>query len=79
MIIVILVVFILLWVACKSFQDEFTSLRKIPQPDGSDPLFGHLWIFLREKNRLKLLQDWSEKYGPIFRFNRGFGKWNSSL
>ena len=53
--------------------------KKIPKPEGSVPVFGHLWAFLREKNHLKLFQDWSEKHGPIFRFNVGLGKWNTSL
>ena len=80
MIIFILTTLILLWFMYTFFKDEVTSpLRKIPKPAGSVPVFGHLWTFLREKNHLKLLQDWSEKYGPIFRYSRGFGKWNTSL
>lgn len=80
MIILILTIPILVWFMYTFFKDEVTSpLRKIPKPDGSFPVFGHLWTFLREKNHLKLLQDWSEKYGPIFRYSRGFGKWNTGL
>ena len=79
MIILILTVSILLWFVFKFLKDEFTSLKKIPKPNGSVPVFGHLWAFLREKNHLKLFQDWSEKHGPIFRFNVGLGKWNTSL
>ncbi|XP_020604870.1 cytochrome P450 4F5-like [Orbicella faveolata] len=75
MIIFILTIPILLWFMYTFLKDEFTSpLRKIPRPDGSVPVFGHLWTFLREKNHLKLVQDWSEKYGPIFRYSRGFGE-----
>lgn len=73
MIIFILTIPILLWFMYTFLKDEFTS------PDGSVPVFGHLWTFLREKNHLKLVQDWSEKYGPIFRYSRGFGRWNTSL
>lgn len=79
MVLFILTVSILLWFVYTFFKEECMLLRKIPMPDGSVPLFGHVWTFVREKNHLKLMQDWSEKYGPIFRFNRGFGKWNSSL
>ena len=79
MIIFILAVPVLLWFVYKFFKDEFTSLRKIPKAGGSVPLFGHVWTFLREKNHLKLMQEWSEKYGPIFRYSRGFGKWNTTL
>ena len=79
MIIFILTVSISLWFVYIFFKDEVTSFGKIPKADGSVPVFDHLWIFLREKNHLKLLQDWSEKYGPIFRYSRGFGKWNTSL
>ena len=79
MIIFILTVSISLWFVYIFFKDEFTSFGQIPKADGSVPVFDHLWIFLREKNHLKLLQDWIEKYGPIFRYSRGFGKWNTSL
>jgi len=74
MIIFILTVSISLWFVYIFFKDEFTSFGKIPKADGSVPVFDHLWTFLREKNHLKLLQDWSEKYGPIFRYSRGFGE-----
>lgn len=73
MIIPILAVLLLIWCVYKSFKDEFTPLGKIPYASGSVPIFGHALVFLREKNHLKVLQDWSEKHGPIFRYNRGFG------
>jgi len=60
-------------------KEEFTPLRKIPIASGSVPILAHAWIFLREKNHVKVLQDWSEKHGPIFRYNRGFGNWDTSL
>ncbi|XP_027047079.1 cytochrome P450 4F5-like [Pocillopora damicornis] len=66
-------VLFLTWLLYKLFKDEFTSLRKIPKPSGSLPVFGHGLTFLRQENHAKLLQDWSEKYGPIIRYNRGFG------
>lgn len=68
-------VIFLTWLLYKLFEDEFTSLRKIPKPSGSLPVFGHGLTFLRQENHAKLLQDWSEKYGPIIRYNRGFGKY----
>lgn len=74
MIIFILAVPLFVWFVYKLFKDEFTSLRNIPKADGSLPILGHALTFLREKNHLKLLRDWSEKHGPIFRYNRGFGK-----
>lgn len=66
-------VLFLTWLLYKLFKDEFTSLRKIPKPSGSLPVFGHGLTFLRQENHAKLLQDWSEKFGPIIRYNRGFG------
>ena len=74
MILFIIAVLVFTWFVYKLFKDEFTSLRKIPKASGSLPIFGHALAFLREKNHLKLLQHWSEKHGPIFRYNRGFGK-----
>ena len=74
MIILILAVAVLMWLVYRALKDEFTPLRKIPYASGSVPIFGHAWLFIRERNHLKVLQDWSEKHGPIFRYNRGFGK-----
>ena len=79
MIIFILTIPILLWFLYIFYKDEFTLWSKIPKAEGSVPVFGHFWTFLLEKHHLKLLQDWSEKYGPIFRYSRGFGEWNTSL
>ena len=74
MIALILSIILILWVLYKLFEDEFTPLRKIPKAEGSLPLFGHMFTFLRTKNHLKLLEDWSEKHGGIFRYSPGFGK-----
>lgn len=78
MVIYILAVLLFLWLSYKILKDEFTALRKIPKADGSLPLIGHAWTLLRVKNHQKLLQEWSEKHGPILRYNRGFGKFNIS-
>ena len=75
MIAVILSVILILWILYKLLEDKFTPLRKIPKAQGSLPVFGHMFIFLRTKNELKLLEDWSEKHGGIFRYSRGFGKY----
>ena len=74
MIYFILAVPLLIWLVYSVFKEEFSPLRKIPFASGSVPIFGHALVFLREKNHLKVLQDWSEKHGPIYRYNRGFGK-----
>lgn len=74
MIYFILAVPLLIWLVYSVFKEEFSPLRKIPYASGSVPIFGHALVFLREKNHLKVLQDWSEKHGPIYRYNRGFGK-----
>lgn len=79
MILFILIVFILLWFVYMFFKEECMLLRKILMFDGFVFFFGYVWIFVCEKNYLKLMQDWSEKYGLIFCFNCGFGKWNLSL
>jgi len=79
MIIFILTIPILLWFFYIFYNDEFSLWSKIPKAEGCVPVFGHFWTFLRDKNHLKLLQDWSEKYGPIFRYSRGFGEWNTKF
>lgn len=75
----ILVVLGIIWVLYKTFKDEFSPLRKIPYASSHVPILGHALVFLRERNHLKVLRDWSEKHGPIFRYNRGFGKLNQLL
>ena len=72
----ILVVLGITWALYRTFKDEFSPLRKIPYASSRVPILGHALVFLREKNHLKVLRDWSEKHGPIFRYNRGFGKLN---
>ncbi|CAH3177036.1 unnamed protein product [Porites evermanni] len=69
----ILVVLGIIWVLYRTFKDEFSPLRKIPYASSHVPILGHALVFLRERNHLKVLRDWSEKHGPIFRYNRGFG------
>ena len=76
MIYFILAIPLFIWLVYSVFKEKFSPLRKIPYASGSVPIFGHALVFLREKNHLKLLQDWREKHGPIYRYNRGFGKKN---
>ena len=78
MILFLLAVLPFLWLSYKFFKDELTSLRKIPKADGSLPVIGHALTFLRERNHLELLREWCEKHGPIFRYNRGFGKFSTT-
>ena len=75
----ILVVLGIIWVLYRTFRDEFSPLRKIPYASSHVPILGHALVFLRERDHLKVLRDWSEKHGPIFRYNRGFGKLNQLL
>ena len=69
----------IIWVLYRTFKDEFSPLRKIPYASSHVPILGHALVFLRERNHLKVLRDWSKKHGPIFRYNRGFGKLNQLL
>ncbi|KAK3748430.1 hypothetical protein QZH41_017300 [Actinostola sp. cb2023] len=61
------------WLVYKIIEERLSPLAKIPSPEGSLPLIGHVLVLIKKGGLPPLAIEWRGKYGPIVSVNPGFG------